>query len=484
MTDVNEQLPAPAAVLHWARLTPQAPAVVDRDVVVSYGSLARQVAACAAFLAACGLRAGMSAGLQCDDRSLHLVLILACEVVGAASISVSALDLATDPGLCRSLQLICRDTDSPIPPAEGQVRVTTAQARVAAAADVALDTLDIAWPAQTLLRIVRTSGTTGASKLVGVRVGEIPGRRATQLYTASRAGIQGSWLALYNFTHASAYHMMLCATGTGGTLLFHDLESFVAGFDDLPPFIGNLLPAEAAWLAERCAQLGKRARRSFMQVGGGVLPQALRTALTTHVATDVQSIYASNETGRIAIVGADGVGDLVPGAQCRILDEQGRDLGWNEPGIIAVRTAALFAGYLGAPPATGTRITDGWLITSDQGVMPEPGRLIVLGRRDDMLNIAGTKVAPQPYEERLRTLSGVREAVLLSVPDGLGIDRLLIVLEMPDSGAPPIDPAQVEALLPRNLGGTDLIRVTGLPRTETGKVRRVAVRDWWIAHRR
>jgi long-chain acyl-CoA synthetase len=221
-----------------------------------------------------------------------------------------------------------------------------------------------------------------------------------------------------------------------------------------------------------------------MQVGGGVLPQALRTALTTHVATDVQNIYASNETGRIAIVGADGVGDLVPGAQCRILDEQGRDLGWNEPGIIAVRTAALFAGYLGAPPATGTRITDGWLITSDQGVMPEPGRLIVLGRRDDMLNIAGTKVAPQPYEERLRTLSGVREAVLLSVPDGLGIDRLLIVLEMPDSGAPPIDPAQVEALLPRNLGGTDLIRVTGLPRTETGKVRRVAVRDWWIAHRR
>ncbi len=477
-----QTLPTLAALLHWARLTPDAPAASWRGTAIGYADLARKVASCASMLTSSGLQPGMWAGLQCDDRLIHMVLVLACEAAGAGSMSITALDLGTDAGLCQSFGLICRDTDEALAPVAGQIRLTTAQAQASLAAGALPDSLKTVWPPETLLRIVRTSGTTGAPKLVPVRAGEIAGRLTIQLYTANRAPIAGIWIALYNFTHASAYHLMLCALATGRTLVFHDLESFVSGFDDLPPFTANVLPAEAAWLAERCARLGKRARPGFLQIGGDALPQALRDAVTSHVASDVQNIYASNETGRIAVVGPDGVGDLVPGAQCRILDEQGRDLPWGEPGIIALHTTAMAAGYLTDPDPGGSRISDGWLITTDLGMMPAPGRLQVLGRRDDMLAIAGTKLAPDPFEARLRTLPGVTDAALISVPDGQDVGRLLIMLHL----APGIRQDGLAELatqvLPRNLGNVDLVFTGPLPRTDTGKLRRAFLRDAWMQH--
>jgi acyl-coenzyme A synthetase/AMP-(fatty) acid ligase len=145
-------------------------------------------------------------------------------------------------------------------------------------------------------------------------------------------------------------------------------------------------------------------------------------------------------------------------------------------GLIEARTPLMVDGYLWNPAATEAAFIDGWYRTSDVGIMPAPGTLIVLGRADNMLNIGGVKVPPEPLEARIRALDGVRDAVLLASPGALGMNELTVVLEAGPSGLP----ATVRDGLTRILAPvarTFRLRVEpALPRTLTGKVRREAIR--------
>ena len=69
------------------------------------------------------------------------------------------------------------------------------------------------------------------------------------------------------------------------------------------------------------------------------------------------------------------------------------------------------------PSTTARYFRDGWFITNDVGVIPAPGKLRLLGRRDDMIIIAGVKQLPFPLEEALRGIPGVREAIVLAADD-------------------------------------------------------------------
>ena len=71
------------AVSRWARETPDTIAVVEGGTAYSYRAPASHMLGAAEHLHLAGLRRGMIAGLQCDIHYTHLVLILACEIIGA-----------------------------------------------------------------------------------------------------------------------------------------------------------------------------------------------------------------------------------------------------------------------------------------------------------------------------------------------------------------------------------------------------------------
>ena len=133
-------------------------------------------------------------------------------------------------------------------------------------------------------------------------------------------------------------------------------------------------------------------------------------------------------------------------------------------------------GYLWNDDLTRRHFVDGWFRTFDIGYMPGPGRLVVIGRADDVLNVGGIKIDPRPGEERLRALPGISDAVLLGIPDEVGVGRLYVVIE---GQADDRQEAVIEALrdvLPADLGMTNLCYIKQLPRTDTGKVRRNELR--------
>jgi fatty-acyl-CoA synthase len=85
------------------------------------------------------------------------------------------------------------------------------------------------------------------------------------------------------------------------------------------------------------------------------------------------------------------------GAEVRIVDTSRRSLDSNTLGEVALRAPFLFAGYHRNPERTSKVLDGGWLYTGDQGFLYE-GEVYILGRKDDLLIIAGKNIAPEDLE--------------------------------------------------------------------------------------
>jgi acyl-CoA synthetase (AMP-forming)/AMP-acid ligase II len=103
-----------------------------------------------------------------------------------------------------------------------------------------------------------------------------------------------------------------------------------------------------------------------------------------------------------------------------------------------------------------------------------------------MLNIGGIKLPPQPVEAELRDVEGVGDATLLGIENADGLTELHVVIERTDRGrdADWADRDLTDRLRPIiHRYGRDFAAHfrDSLPRTDTGKVRRGALRAWILA---
>ena len=95
-------------------------------------------------------------------------------------------------------------------------------------------------------------------------------------------------------------------------------------------------------------------------------------------------------------------GTLVQPLDCRILDEEGREVPLGQRGQIVVRGENVMAGYWKNPEATADTVRDGWLHTGDMGYLTDDGFLYVLGRFKSLLIASdGEKYSPEGMEEAI-----------------------------------------------------------------------------------
>ncbi len=111
------------------------------------------------------------------------------------------------------------------------------------------------------------------------------------------------------------------------------------------------------------------------------------------------------------------IGRAVPGVEVKIVDENGQELGNEEPGEIITRGPHVMKGYFRRPDATAARIREGWLYTGDVGKRDRDGYFYHLGRRDDMIITGGLNVYPAEVENLIYTYPGVQEAIVFAIPD-------------------------------------------------------------------
>jgi acyl-CoA synthetase (AMP-forming)/AMP-acid ligase II len=114
-------------------------------------------------------------------------------------------------------------------------------------------------------------------------------------------------------------------------------------------------------------------------------------------------------------------GRAVPGVEVRVVDDDGRELAFGEPGEVVVRGYTVMSGYFGDPAETAATIDgSGWLHTGDIGVMDARGYLRITDRKKDMFIVGGFNAYPAEIESVLLQHPAIVQAAVVGAPD----DRL------------------------------------------------------------
>jgi O-succinylbenzoic acid--CoA ligase len=129
-------------------------------------------------------------------------------------------------------------------------------------------------------------------------------------------------------------------------------------------------------------------------------------------------------------------------------------------------------GYFDDPAATAAAFIDGWYHTRDAGFVPEPGKLVILGRADDMLNIGGIKLAPHRIEDELRSVPGIADAALVAGSSPTVSSTLVVAVEPAAATLSPRAEIEIRSIVGRHVRDFELFPLPSFPRTETGKIRR------------
>jgi benzoate-CoA ligase family protein len=196
--------------------------------------------------------------------------------------------------------------------------------------------------------------------------------------------------------------------------------------------------------------------------------------------TEALHIFLSNRPGQVR---PGSSGTVVPGYQTEVRDPNGHVLGAGEPGSLFVRGPSVATGYWCRTDITRRTFQGEWLRTGDTYVINDDGTYSYLGRSDDMIKAGGIWVSPAEVESRLMEHPSVAEAAVVAVPDESGLDKPVACVVAAPGRA--IDSGELDGFCREGLAAfkrpRQVIEVTELPKTATGKIRRFALRDMLAA---
>jgi propionyl-CoA synthetase len=179
----------------------------------------------------------------------------------------------------------------------------------------------------------------------------------------------------------------------------------------------------------------------------------------------------------------------VPGFQVQILDQHGQPAPAGEEGAICIKLP-LPPGTLPTVWGDDQRFIDGYLsafdgyyLTGDGGYLDPDGYLYVLGRTDDVMNVAGHRLSSGQLEAVLAAHPAVAECAVIGVADPLKgqVPRALVVTKSDFTGDPDELGAELAARVRTEIGGIAALSrvdvVSGLPKTRSGKILRRTMRQ-------
>jgi propionyl-CoA synthetase len=178
----------------------------------------------------------------------------------------------------------------------------------------------------------------------------------------------------------------------------------------------------------------------------------------------------------------------VPGFEVHILDEAGKQLAPNEQGFIAIK--------LPLPPSCLTSIWGdenrfkesyletypGYFNTGDGGYFDEDGYLFIMGRVDDVINVAGHRLSTGEMEEIVAKHPMVAECAVIGRRDELKgqLPMGFVVLKNMEGAAPEQIIEEVIDMVRKDIGAVAAFKqamiVARLPKTRSGKILRKTLR--------
>ncbi len=195
--------------------------------------------------------------------------------------------------------------------------------------------------------------------------------------------------------------------------------------------------------------------------------------------TEVLHIFISNRPGEVR---PGSTGQVVPGYEARIIDDNGQTVEPGQEGHLLIKGQSICAYYWNKWDKTRETITGEWIRTGDKYHQDEDGYYWYLGRADDMIKAGGIWVSPVEVENALAEHPGVVEAgVVGRVDTGQLVKPCAYVVLKPGLASTPELEAELKQFVKDKIAVYKYPRwiefVDSLPRTATGKLQRFKLRQ-------
>jgi benzoate-CoA ligase family protein len=335
-----------------------------------------------------------------------------------------------------------------------------------------------------------TSGTTGTPKAAMHRHGSIA--RVCETYAHQVLGITPDdrcYSVAKLFFAYGIGNSLFFPFSAGATAVLDPARATPAGAaarlaEDRPSlfFAG---PAFFAALLAADVPAGAFASVRLAASAGEALPAEIYRRFTSRYGVDIIDGLGSTEALHIFISNRPGAvrpgtsGTVVPGYEARLVDDQGEPVADGHPGRLLVRGDSIATGYWCRVATTRQVFAGEWLRTGDTYVRSEDGFYTCLGRTNDLIKAGGIWVSPTEVEARLVQHESVAECAVVGHRDAEGLEEVVAcVVPMPGQA---VDGDELITFCREGLAAFKRPRrvlvLDGLPKTATGKIQRVVVRE-------
>jgi acetoacetyl-CoA synthetase len=355
------------------------------------------------------------------------------------------------------------------------------------------------------LYILYSSGTTGVPKCIVHGAGGtlIQHLKEHQLHCDIRPGDRVFYFTTLGWM---MWNWLVTVPASGATILLYDGSAFHQGGNALFTFADETkmtLFGTSAKFIDAVSKSGLRPRethsletvRTMTSTGSPLAPEGF-DYVYDHVKRDIHLASISGGTDIVScFVGGNPIGPVWRGEiQCRALgmkvevwDEHGRPVRqqkgelvctmpfpsmpigfWNDPG-----GRKYHAAYFERFPGVWTH--------GDYCELTEHDGVIIYGRSDAVLNPGGVRIGTAEIYRQVEQLPDVLESVVIG-QQWQGDERIVLFVKLRDGAS--LDRAQIEAIrdqirqntTPRHVPAR-IVQVTEIPRTKSGKIVELAVRD-------
>ena len=172
------------------------------------------------------------------------------------------------------------------------------------------------------------------------------------------------------------------------------------------------------------------------------------------------------------------VGKAIPGTEVFLLSTEGNRVGPGETGILHVRGPHVMAGYWNNEELSNKMLIPGLipgeriLCAHDLFKMDDEGFLYFLGRNDDIIKTRGEKVSPVEVENIIYKIDGIKEVVVLGIPDVILGESIVAFITIHDQVTIIEKEIQRECMahLEPFMIPQKIILLTEMPKSNNGKI--------------
>ncbi len=160
-------------------------------------------------------------------------------------------------------------------------------------------------------------------------------------------------------------------------------------------------------------------------VSGSVLQNKTYEYAKKFFPCPIYNVYGLTEAGprvtaqRIDCCNKNSVGRPIKNVLIKILDEDKKEVGQYERGIVFIKTQSAYTGYIEGDERNKP-FYQGWLNSGDIGYFDEKNELNIVGRYDDLIIINSHKIYPGDLEKKINSIEGVIENKVVKIMNEKG----------------------------------------------------------------